>query len=333
MAVLAGGLALLAGSLAAAPPSASGEPRDDFSLTRYYDLNTINALLDHLVEIHPGTVLLQVYGRSFEGRPLQALSVTERHPGDRAKPGLLVVCGQSARAWISPMACLGLASAIPSDPAWAALLKRFRVDIVPMANPDGFVYSWTTNRLWRKTRTDNNDLLCPGVDPNRNWDSGFGGAGSSADKCSEIYHGTAPFSISETRSLKNYVLHHHYVAALDVDAYGQQILLPAATSQIASPVPHFQRMLTRATRMATAMHAVHGTAFAAGNYNELLYEAGGTLMDWLHFTADVPNAYTVNLRDAGDFGFILPADQIQPSVEEFNAGVASLMNDIATDKP
>ena len=31
------------------------------------------------------------------------------------------------------------------------------------------------DRMWRKTRSKNPGSVCIGVDPNRNWDAGFGG--------------------------------------------------------------------------------------------------------------------------------------------------------------
>lgn len=34
------------------------------------------------------------------------------------------------------------------------------------------------NRMWRKTRSKRSGSLCVGVDPNRNWDAGFGGQSS-----------------------------------------------------------------------------------------------------------------------------------------------------------
>lgn len=34
------------------------------------------------------------------------------------------------------------------------------------------------NRMWRKTRSKHSGSICVGVDPNRNWDAGFGGQSS-----------------------------------------------------------------------------------------------------------------------------------------------------------
>ena len=77
------------------------------------------------------------------------------------------------------------------------------------------MYTWTTDRLWRKNRRktgSNNSFLhslrtrfaserCNGVDLNRNWDSNFGGVGSSLNPCSELYAGPSAFSEPETSAL------------------------------------------------------------------------------------------------------------------------------------
>lgn len=44
--------------------------------------------------------------------------------------------------------------------------------------------------------------------------------------------------------------------------------------------------------------------------------ASGGSDDWAHGVANIKYAYTVELRDTGDKGFILPKEQIIPSGEE-----------------
>lgn len=72
-------------------------------------------------------------------------------------------------------------------------------------NPDGYVFTHTHNRLWRKNRSRQN-RNCYGVDLNRNFEAGpHGGVGSSSDPCSDTYCGPAPFSEPETAALDAYM--------------------------------------------------------------------------------------------------------------------------------
>ncbi len=55
-----------------------------------------------------------------------------------------------------------------TDPTLTGMLDRAVYYIVPLSNPDGYVYTWTTDRLWRKNRRTNGGGSF-GVDLNRNW--------------------------------------------------------------------------------------------------------------------------------------------------------------------
>ena len=60
----------------------------------------------------------------------------------------------------------------------ALLLKHFVFTLLVPVNPDGYVYTWQTDRMWRKTRSNRSSFLCDGkvagVDANRNWGYTFG---------------------------------------------------------------------------------------------------------------------------------------------------------------
>ena len=71
---------------------------------------------------------------------------------------------------------------------------RGRIHILPVANPDGYAYSRSTDRLWRKTRSNNSCGAGEGADPNRNWDFHWSETGASGDSCSQTYYGPEPFS-------------------------------------------------------------------------------------------------------------------------------------------
>jgi hypothetical protein len=71
-----------------------------------------------------------------------------------------------------------LTSMYGSDPQVTHLLDTTEVWVVPVANPDGYQYTFTTERLWRKNLRDNNGdgqiQIGDGVDLNRNFDSHWG---------------------------------------------------------------------------------------------------------------------------------------------------------------
>ena len=80
------------------------------------------------------------------------------------------------------------------------LLKTRELWFVPIVNPDGYDYTFTSKatRLWRKNLRDVNGdgaiTTADGVDPNRNWPEkwNYDLEGASDDPSTEIYHGSGP---------------------------------------------------------------------------------------------------------------------------------------------
>ncbi|KFM59821.1 Carboxypeptidase A2, partial [Stegodyphus mimosarum] len=79
--------------------------------------------------------------------------------------------------------------------------------ILPLVNPDGYLYTWSWNRLWRKNRavvpSFPGVLICRGADPNRNFDIYFGGPSTSSTPCSSIFKGDRPFSEAESSAIRD----------------------------------------------------------------------------------------------------------------------------------
>ena len=79
---------------------------------------------------------------------------------------------------------------------------------MPVANPDGYDYTFTPGyRLWRKNLRDNDGdgaiTGADGVDPNRNfaYKWGYDNEGSSPSPASETYRGTGAGSEPETKAM------------------------------------------------------------------------------------------------------------------------------------
>ena len=76
-------------------------------------------------------------------------------------------------------------------------------------------------------------------------------------------------------------------------------------------------------KMAAAMRLAGGanSAYTVGNSASTLYAASGGSDDWAKAHLKMKYTYTVELRDKGQNGFVLPARYIKPTAEE---GLAAL---------
>jgi murein tripeptide amidase MpaA len=77
--------------------------------------------------------------------------------------------GIHAREWAAHMSVIYLMyQLVERSSSNMQLLDNLDWVIIPIVNPDGYVYSHTTDRFWRKNRRPQN-AQCVGVDPNRNF--------------------------------------------------------------------------------------------------------------------------------------------------------------------
>ncbi|OXA39078.1 zinc carboxypeptidase A 1 [Folsomia candida] len=109
----------------------------------YYDLDSINQYLTVQSVGHPDLVTLTTIGKSFEGRDLFLLKINN---GSTTKPIIWIDSNIHAREWISSAVGLYLIDQLLNSPdiEIQAYLDDFNFHILPMANPDGFVFSHLT---------------------------------------------------------------------------------------------------------------------------------------------------------------------------------------------
>ena len=128
--------------------------------------------------------------------------VIDAGTGGATKWNAYIGGGIHAREWISPATAMYIATYFTemygTDSELTAILDKVTFHIVPMQNPDGYEYSHTNERLWRKNRRDNGGGVY-GVDLNRNFDWQWGGesnnprqAESRRHVCFESHSATPP---------------------------------------------------------------------------------------------------------------------------------------------
>ena len=209
-----------------------------------------------LAAANPELVELVQYGESVRGQPLLALRVTrdvqEVEQGER--PASLYLAAQHAREWITPEMVRRLTRYMVENADTGEvnrLLGQNEFWFIWVANPDGYDYTFSDQRLWRKNLADNDGdgeiTGVDGVDLNRNFPTnwGYDNEGSSPNPSSQVYRGPAPASEPETQGLNdlarrldfNFLINYHSAAELLLYGVGWQVQTP-------TPDDHVYRVLT-----------------------------------------------------------------------------------------
>lgn len=297
----------------------------DFDHTSYHNIDEIYATLDQLATDFPDLVSNYVAGTTYEGRDIRVTALSSG--GDGTREAIWIDCGIHAREWVSSATCQWildqLTSGYGTDEAITSLLDLYDFHVMTVTNPDGYAFTWSDDRLWRKNRVPYGSLGCHGTDPNRNFDSDFGGPGTSDNPCSDIYHGPNAFSEAESSAVRDsiaelgdrvqiYVTLHSY-SQLWMTPYGYTHEFPA----------NYDEQYRVAEIGVNALTAVHGTEFVYGNIADVIYMAAGGSSDWAYDAAGIQYAFALELRDTGYYGFLLPPEQIIPVGEETWAGIVA----------
>ncbi|XP_077451383.1 carboxypeptidase A1-like [Stigmatopora argus] len=303
------------------------EPRntDNFDYSRYHTISEIYGFQDMLVAENPGLVSKLVIGQSYENRPLNVLKFST---GGNKRPAIWLDTGIHSREWVTQASGTWFAKKIVTDygrdPVLTAILNKMDIFLEIVTNPDGFHYTQTRNRMWRKTRKPNRGSSCVGVDPNRNWDAGFGGPGASGSPCSETYRGPRAHSESEVSSIVNFVKSHGNIKSfVSIHAYSQMLLYPYGYTR--TPVKDQKELHDLARKAVTDLTSLYGTRYRYGSIINTIYQASGGTIDWT-YNQGIKYSFTFELRDTGRYGFILPANQIIPTAKETWLALMSIMD-------
>ena len=180
------------------------------------------------------------------------------------------------------------------------ILNSRRIYIIPIVNPDGYVYNESSDGDWRKNKRDNdNDGIFEenddGVDLNRNfsYEWGYDDAGSSPDPTTQTYRGPSPFSEPETQAIKWLTDSIQPVVAIDYHTYSNLLMFPWGYANI--PIPDDSVMRAFAKRMTE----VNG--YAVGRPGELLYNANGVTVDWWYSDSTHPKIFAYTAEVGEDF--------------------------------
>ncbi|XP_070577614.1 carboxypeptidase B-like [Ptychodera flava] len=294
-----------------------------FDYNRYHTYDEIDTWITDIANEYKDIVEIFEITKSYEGRRIRGLKISTS--SIIKKPAGWFEAGIHAREWISPATLIYMTKYIlegyGKDDEITRMIDEFDWYIVPQLNPDGYEYSRTDNRMWRKTRQPNANSPCIGSDPNRNWDYQWGGAGASTNPCAADYRGPYALSEPEVKGVTDYLrnLDQEVKLFIDFHSYSQLWLSPWGYRRI-RPADYTEQVKYAAKGVA-ALEAVYGTKYTYGDVANTLYVSAGSSLDWAYGVINAKYSYVLELRDTGENGFLLPEDQIEPTAIETFAGI------------
>src|SRR3954454_19241138 len=290
----------------------------------YRNLEDFEAELKQIVAKYPSIARpVELPKKSFQGRPLMGVELsTNVKATDDGKPVYFVMGTHHAREWPAaeiPMEFAWyIAKGSESDDQVKSLLKRERIVVVPVINPDGYVTSRTTPSAYDTTGQSGLDtaeevatggfgayrrktcsgavpdgtfpcLLQWGVDPNRNYGEGWGAAGASSNPYTQTFRGLSPWSESETQAVHEYSRSRQVTALVTVHNFASLVLRPPGLRVKGKAIDE-----DRMKQLGDTMAADTGYT---SQYSWQLYDTSGTTEDW-NYAAAGTYGYTIELGPA-----------------------------------
>jgi hypothetical protein len=295
----------------------------------------------------PNDQFVKLYdiGDTIQGRDIWAVRLTQGAQGQPLgeRPAVLFQGTTHAREWISTEVTMRLldwfiAEMQAGNAEVEDILDTSELWFVPVLNPDGYEFTFTDERLWRKNLRDNDGdesiTNADGVDLNRNYPEhwNYDGEGSSSVIFSETFRGEGPASEPESQADIGLVEDMaDFRFAVSYHSFGQLLLYPQGWQTLTMTADDPIYIALSGTDDDPAIEGFNPGVGAD------LYTTNGEFTDWAHGEAGVL-AWTPELSQGCepdpdcDFGFEFPDDEalIQAEFErnlDFAVNVASSATD------
>ncbi|MBU2573069.1 MAG: zinc carboxypeptidase [Elusimicrobia bacterium] len=265
----------------------------------YHNYKETTDLLKTLVSKNSDIASLFSLGKTIENREIWCLRINSTAKGRKAsgKPGAVYIGNHHAREHLSNEVPLLLAVYLldyRNDADIKKYIAALDIYIVPMLNPDGVEFDIKTGKYqWQRKNMRVNSDKSVGVDLNRNYDSWFGGQGTSHYPSADTYCGTAAFSEPESLAIKNFVLARKNLKTMNsYHSYGGLVMYPWGGKD--APVENEK---DRQVFIKAAGEMAKLTDYTPEQSNEM-YIATGDTCDWAYDAAKI-FAFTTELEGRG----------------------------------
>ncbi len=148
-------------------PSVEYSPHDRLTFDKYHSTEVIIYWMEKWAETYPGIVTLYETGKSYEGRPIMQMTLTNKKTGaDTDKPAAFFEGNRHSGEITAAESTLWLAQHLiegyGKDPVITDLLDHFAIYLRPVNNPDGrdlYLNTAQSNRSTVRPEDSDNDGL------------------------------------------------------------------------------------------------------------------------------------------------------------------------------
>jgi len=247
----------------------------------YFNYWEMRDTLARLAALYPAITEIDTSMRTYQNRALWCLKISDNPNVTENEPQVFFNGATHAREPMGAQTCISFASLVCQDyghdslATW--LVNNREIYIVPVMNPDGYVYnsdSGGSSSYWRKNR---HIIVAPdvGIDLNRNYGFkwGYDNNGSSPTPGSEVYRGPSRWSEPEVSAIRDFEAGHKFRTEVDFHSYAQDNLYPWAYIGTSPPE------LSLISEIADTFMANNGYS-NTGQWYYSLYPSNGTSVDW-----------------------------------------------------
>lgn len=302
----------------------------------YGTWRTYPEMLDYIDNLPSSlNIMKESIGTTYEGEEmwLYKRGVDENNPNKKI---VFIIGTQHAREWISPMSCIYILENLSED-----IINQYEFHIIPVVNVDGYKYTWSTNRFWRKNRHPNEGSTFIGTDLNRNWGYQWGQVndGTSNDPASDVYFGSGPFSSPELANIRDLLLNNssiyqnNFFLFIDIHSYTAGIGgiwgYTYEESDIESQQDIIIPQAVAAMNESTNLDPDYYTYFDQFNYL-----VSGDSGDWVHYQFNNwALFYELRPQTGSQVGFHPPVDTIILGCIEALSGTLKLVEETNGQNP
>ncbi|CAH0718911.1 unnamed protein product, partial [Brenthis ino] len=318
---------LLAEAYKTANVSELGRSSSRLSMNVIHRYAAVDQYLTDIARMFPNVARVVSAGRSREGRDIKYLRISSDNFQNTRKPVVFMQSLIHAREWITLPITLYAIQKLVVDVSEQDLVRDIDWIILPIANPDGYEFSHTNTRMWRKNRVNNAIVFCPGVDLNRNYDVNWGTA-SSSSPCTDTFHGAHPFSEPETQITRNIInsFRSRISLFLDIHSFGSMILYAYGNRTLPSNALTLNMIGVQMAQRIDAVKWPNNPNYRVGNIVDVIrYFASGGASDYAQTMIGQGFSYTYELpayrNENGFNGFLVDPAFIPQAAFETWEGV------------